>query len=34
VGEYAKSGVGVNREEQVFSIDADFWLNCIQARRD
>ncbi|KAL7503419.1 hypothetical protein ACHAXN_001220 [Cyclotella atomus] len=24
VGEYAKSGVGVNREEQVFSIDADF----------
>ena len=24
VGEYAKSGVGVNSEEQVFSIDADF----------
>jgi len=24
VGEYAKSGVGVNSEEQVFSVDADF----------
>ena len=24
VGEYAKSGVGVKAEEQVFSIDADF----------
>jgi ribonucleoside-diphosphate reductase subunit M2 len=24
VGEYAKSGVGVNKEEQVFSMDADF----------
>ena len=24
VGEYAKSGVGVSSEEQVFSIDADF----------
>lgn len=24
VGEYAKSGVGVNKEEQVFALDADF----------
>jgi ribonucleoside-diphosphate reductase subunit M2 len=24
VGEYAKSGVGVSQEEQVFSLDADF----------
>jgi ribonucleoside-diphosphate reductase subunit M2 len=24
VGEYAKSGVGVNKDEQVFSMDADF----------
>ena len=24
VGEYAKSGVGVNQEDQVFSLDADF----------
>ena len=24
VGEYAKSGVGVSQEDQVFSVDADF----------
>ena len=24
VGEYAKSGVGVNKDEQVFSLDMDF----------
>lgn len=24
VGEYAKSGVGVNKDEQVFNLDADF----------
>lgn len=24
VGEYSKSGVGVNKDEQVFSLDCDF----------